>query len=140
MTPIVNSPQAGIHLEVISGPAMRGTSGRSRSRSRSRPIGAATAISLLLLAGISHAQPPPAAPMPPPPPNYPPPPPYGPPPYGYQPNYYPAAQPTRAPYRPFTLGLGLGVGMLNFRDLFGSRASEAGLSYTMRVGFGITSR
>jgi hypothetical protein len=137
----------------------------SRSRSRSRchhTICAFIALSLLL--GTAQAQPPaepappeqppapsepapapqPApSPMPPPPPNYPPPPPYGPPPaYGYyqQPGYYPAAQPPRSPYRPFTLGLGLGVGMLSFRDLFGKRASEVGLSYTMRVGFGITSR
>ncbi|HXU83766.1 MAG TPA: hypothetical protein VN914_20370 [Polyangia bacterium] len=85
-------------------------------------------------------QPPPNYP-PSPPPNYPPPPPYGPPPYGYyQPGYYPGAPPQRSLYRPFTLGLGLGVGMLSFRDLFGERASEVGLSYTMRVGFGVTTR
>jgi len=143
---------------------MRCGSDRSRSRSPLRTIGAAWAGVCLLLGSTASAQPPPAdpqppqpeqppapsepapapqpapAPMPPPPPNYPPPPPYGPPAYGYQPSYYPAAQPTRAPYRPFTLGLGLGVGLLSFRDLFGNRASEAGLSYTMRVGFGITSR
>jgi hypothetical protein len=86
----------------------------------------------------NYPQPPPN--YPPPPPNYPPAP-YGPPPYGYyQSGYYPAAQPQRSLYRPFTLGLGLGVGTLTFRDLFGARASEVGLSYTMRVGFGVTNR
>jgi hypothetical protein len=88
----------------------------------------------------NYPQPPPNYP-PGPPPNYPPPPPYGPPPYGYyQQPYYPTAQPPRSTFRPFTLGLGLGVGMLSFRDLFGARASDVGLSYTMRIGFGITSR
>src|SRR5688572_26537533 len=109
---------------------------RSRSRSSSRALTFSVASVCLLLVQTAGAQqpaaeppppveqppapsepapaPPPApSPMPPPPPNYPPPPPYGPPPsYGYQQNYYPAAQPLRAPYRPFTLGLGLGVGML----------------------------
>ena len=134
---------------------MRRARSRSRSRSRSRAV---TIAALSLVATIAQAQPadpqPPApaepaptpapapSPMPQPPPNYPPPPPYGPPPsYGYyQQPYYPAAQPARMPYRPFTLGLGLGVGMLSFRDLVGKRVSDAGLSYTMRVGFGITSR
>jgi hypothetical protein len=137
---------------------------RSRSRSRSRAIAIGAAAWICLLIGTAEAQPPtpepappveqppapaeptpPAptpAPMPAPPPNYPPPPPYGPPPsYGYyQQGYYPAAQPVRTTYRPFTLSLGLGLGTLSFRDLFGARASELGLSYTMRVGFGITSR
>jgi hypothetical protein len=47
-------------------------------------------------------------------------------------------QPQRSPYRPFTLGLGLGVGTLSFKDDFGSRVGRAGLSYTLRVGFGVT--
>jgi hypothetical protein len=78
----------------------------------------------------------------PPPPGYPPPPPYGPPPgyppsgYGsYPPPGYPA--PTPGLFRPFTLGLGLGVGGLVFHDGYG-RAREGGLSYTLRVGFGVT--
>lgn len=97
---------------------------------------------------------PPAAPAPPPPlqpppnypkppPGYPPPPPYGgppggaPAPHGYYPrSYFP--QPPRPQYRPFTLGMGLGVGALAFHDEFGERQGEPGLSYTLRVGFGIT--
>jgi opacity protein-like surface antigen len=81
-------------------------------------------------------------PLPQPPPNYPPPPPaYPPQGYGpYGPAYFPAVQQQRSPYRPFTLGLGLGVGTLSFRDPFGKRVNDPGLSYTLRVGFGITSR
>jgi hypothetical protein len=41
------------------------------------------------------------------------------------------------PFRPFTLGLGLGVGGLLFHDGHG-RAREGGLSYTLRAGFGVT--
>jgi hypothetical protein len=36
------------------------------------------------------------------------------------------------------LALGLGMGTLHFRDLYGARTSELGLAYTLRVGFGIT--
>jgi hypothetical protein len=113
-------------------------------------VSAPAATLCVLLAGSARAQQPPEPappapePAPPaepaPPPNYPPPPPYGPPPYGYyQPGYY-QPPPQRSLYRPFTLGLGLGVGMLGFQDLYGARASEVGLSYTLRVGFGVTSR
>jgi hypothetical protein len=41
------------------------------------------------------------------------------------------------PFRPFTLGLGLGVGGLLFHDGSG-QAREGGLSYTLRAGFGVT--
>jgi hypothetical protein len=97
-------------------------------------------------------QPPPNYPQPPPnypqrPAGYPPPPPQGAPPgypasgHGQYPqSYYPPQALERSQYRPFTLGLGLGVGSLWFRDLIGSREFEPGLSYTLRVGFGITRR
>jgi hypothetical protein len=49
-------------------------------------------------------------------------------------------QPQRSLYRPFTLGLGLGVGTLSFRDIYGVRTGRAGLSYTLRIGFGVTTR
>ncbi len=87
-------------------------------------------------------QAPPPAPSAPPPSYGPPPPPYGPPP-GYGPGYYPAPYypPPRSvrSYRPFSLGGGLGLGALTFRDAFGHDA-EPGLSYTLRFGFGITHR
>ena len=92
---------------------------------------------------VEQASPlPPQTPPPPPapPPPQMPPPPYGPPPgYGSYPppSYYPPPAPSRSLYRPFTLGLGLGLGGLNFRDAMG-RVSEPGLSYTMHLGFGIT--
>jgi hypothetical protein len=81
---------------------------------------------------------------PPPPPNYPPQPPPGYPPappagYGYRPQWYPPP-PARSLYRPFVLGLGLGIGTLHFRDFLGTRSADPGLSYTLRVGFGITRR
>jgi hypothetical protein len=66
-------------------------------------------------------------PAPPPPEN----PPAGP--GGYAAPGYPV-EPVR--YRPFTLGLGLGAGGLAFHDGNG-RAREAGLSYTVRIGFGV---
>jgi hypothetical protein len=56
--------------------------------------------------------------------------------YGYRPPGG-APSPPRAGFRPFTLGLGLGIGGLAFRDGYG-RAREGGLSYTLRVGFGVT--
>src|SRR4051795_10904665 len=77
-----------------------------------------------------------------PPVGYPPPPPYGPPPgypppvYGPAPPYAYPTQPARG-FRPFALGLGLGVGGVVFHDAFG-RAREGGLSYTLRAGFGVT--
>jgi hypothetical protein len=63
--------------------------------------------------------------------------PYGPayPPTAYGPLY--SVTPPGAPFRPFTLGLGLGLGGLLFHDGAG-RAREGGLSYTLRVGFGVT--
>src|SRR5256885_8226553 len=70
-----------------------------------------------------------------------PPPPSGPPPgsrgYGYyQPRYYAPARQFGL-YRPFTLGVGVGVGALSFNDAYG-RINEGALSYTLRVGFGVT--
>ena len=124
-----------------------------------RSVPTAILCGLLLAGATAHAQPPPVEPAPPPtpsppvepqappplpapqpPPNYPPPPPYGPPASygGYPPPYYQAVQPPRSLYRPFMLGLGLGT--LSFRDPFGARVGEPGLSYTLRVGFGISSR
>jgi hypothetical protein len=149
MTP---SPRLAMHAARY---ALAGGSRRGALRASS-----SIALACLLAHASVHAQDapappasepaPPAEPAPPPvpappqpPPNYPPPPPYGPAPgYGYyqQPGYYPAAPPPRSAYRPFMLGLGLGVGTLQFRDPFGVRTGEAGLSYTLRVGFGITSR
>jgi hypothetical protein len=69
-----------------------------------------------------------------------------PPPGGPSADYPPvgsAASPAPSPpalrpgYRPFTLALGLGAGGLSFRDGNG-RTGEAGLSYTLRIGFGVT--
>jgi hypothetical protein len=66
-----------------------------------------------------------------------------PPPERPSPDYPPAGSPAPAPpalrpgYRPFTLALGLGAGGLSFRDGNG-RTGEAGLSYTLRIGFGVT--
>src|SRR5581483_10423036 len=45
--------------------------------------------------------------------------------------------PPRAVYRPFTLAIGLGAGALSFRDS-GGQTGEGGLSYTLRVGLGVS--
>jgi hypothetical protein len=133
-----------------------------RGGRRSRQAALAVGLSMLLAQSSAHAQPPgPAEPAPepqpppnypPPPPNYPPPPPnyprqpppnYPPPPpsgYGYYPQPYGPPPQARSLYRPFVLGLGLGIGTLRFRDFLGARSAEAGLSYTLRVGFGVTRR
>jgi hypothetical protein len=98
-------------------------------------LGAAfTVLTVLSLHSAAFAQQPALAYQPyyPPPPAYAPPPGY---PYrSYAPSYY---QPPRPLYRPFTLALGLGAGELSFRDTAG-RADEGGLSYTLRVGFGVS--
>jgi hypothetical protein len=99
-----------------------------------------------------------------PPPGYVPPPAYGPapsyaappayappspPPYRYAPayryappNYYampPAPPPRDVLYRPFTLGGGVGFGGLIFDDTYsGVHDHQGGLSYTLRLGFGLT--
>jgi len=91
-------------------------------------------------------------PPPPPPPGYGPPygpPPYGPPPgygqhYGYRPGYYPPpGQPypssARSDRRVFMLSLGLGVSSLSL-SAADITAHEAGLSYALHLGFGITPR
>lgn len=81
------------------------------------------------------------APAPPPPPGYYPPG-YGPPPGYYPPQYYTPPPPPPPPsvrgvYRPFTIGLGLGLGTLALRD-GGDWDGEAALAYGIRVGFGVT--
>ena len=119
-------------------------SSSSSSPSESQPAQPAPAPPAATTQPAPPPPPPPPAPAPAPapapsPPGYPPSP-YGPPP-GY-PGYYPQQYYTPPPqprgvHRPFTLGLGLGVGGLAFYDAFG-RTGEVGLSYTLRVGFGIT--
>jgi hypothetical protein len=87
-------------------------------------VRAAALAAVALVTGSARAQQPPGYPgLPPPAPAiYPPP---------------GAPDPARAAFRPFTLGLGLGAGGLVFHDLSG-RAREGGLSYTLRIGFGVT--
>jgi len=66
--------------------------------------------------------------------------PYAPPPGYYGPSTYyppPPARVRSGTYRPFTLGIGLGMGGLWYKDALG-RTQEGGLSYTARIGFGIT--
>ena len=84
-------------------------------------------------------------------PGYGSPPGYGPPPgygyrphYGYQPGYYPPpapvyAGPMRFVYHPFMFSVGLGARSLSFSNSDTS-GSEAGLSYALHIGFGITPR
>jgi hypothetical protein len=128
---------------------------RAAARWCSRAAMLLTAAGVLTLHSAAWAQqqpppppeqpaPPPSLPAPPaPPPGYPPPPPYGPPPgypsqgYGYYPppTYY--QPPPRGSYRPFSLAFGIGAAGLRFYDNFGA-TGEAGLSYTLRIGFGVS--
>ncbi len=100
-------------------------------------------------AGPAEAAPPQAAPPqgpPPPPPPYAPPPGYGAQPgYGNQPGqyrpyqsyYYPPPPPPAATFRPFTIGLGLGMGPLT-QTVDEDTQRESGISYSVRLGFGLT--
>jgi hypothetical protein len=127
-----------------------------------------TGLTVLLLHTAARAQQvaPPPQEYPPvyaPPPGYVPPPTYGsappygppptyappPPPYRYAPayryappSYYamPAPPPPRdVLYRPFTLGGGIGFGGLVFDDAdTGNHLHQGGLSYTFRLGFGLS--
>jgi hypothetical protein len=102
----------------------------------SRSLFAAVVIGTALPVAAAAQSPPVGHPPPAGPPEYPPAGPGG---YGGYGGYgapsYPPAPGAR--YRPFTLGLGLGAGGLTFRDANG-RTREAGLSYTVRIGFGVT--
>jgi hypothetical protein len=76
--------------------------------------------------------PPPAQPPPPPPPAAYPPPPDGGPPYGAY------APPGRiGVFRPFSIGLGLGPGLLSAPG-GADRDNDGGLAYLVRLGFGVT--
>lgn len=112
---------------------------------------------LLVHTAAAYAQQSQLPPPPPPPQGYPPP--YGPPP-GYVPpggygpptpapqsyyyNYPPPAPPPpprRITDRPFTIGGGIGLGGLMWRDdATGETASMQAFAYTARLGFGLTSR
>lgn len=79
-----------------------------------------------------------------PPPGYAYPPGYAPPPaYGYRHGYgYPPPRVVpagREMYRPFTIGLGLGMGSIGLLNK-GGWGPELGMSYSLRFGFGITPR
>jgi hypothetical protein len=141
---------------------------RAAAQRRSRAAMLLTAAAVLMVHTAAWAQqppPPPAQPAPspspqapqqpappPPPPGYPPPPPYGPPPgypgpgypgpgypgsYGYYPQPYYQQPPPRGNYRPFSLGFGIGAAGLRFYDNAGA-TGEGGLSYTLRLGFGVS--
>jgi hypothetical protein len=75
------------------------------------------------------------------PPAYGPPSGYGPPPGHYPPpNYYyryPPPPPRQVTDRPFTLGGGVGFGGLSFKDTYGHTATDNGMAYTFRLGFGL---
>jgi outer membrane protein with beta-barrel domain len=66
---------------------------------------------------------------------------YGPPPGHYPPpNYYyryPPPPPRQVTDRPFTLGGGIGFGGISFKDSLGNTATESGMAYTFRLGFGL---
>ena len=96
------------------------------------------------------APPPPAVPQQPPPPAYPvypygPPPGYGTPPLPppqpqpLPPSYYYYQPPApRGVWRPFTISLGLGFGLLSSPGDFDSRDNDGSLDYLARIGFGVT--
>jgi hypothetical protein len=92
--------------------------------------------------------PPPAAAPQQPQPYYGPGPTYGAPPtYGQAPGHYPPPNdyyrhpppppPRRVTHRPFTLGGGVGFGGIAFKDSVGNSAAQNGMSYTLRLGFGL---
>jgi hypothetical protein len=139
---------------------------RAAAQTRSRAAMLLTAAAVLMVHTAAWAQQPPPGPAqpapstpspspqqppppPPPPPGYPPPPPYGPPPgypgsppgypgsYGYYPPTYYQPPPPRGNYRPFSLGFGIGAAGLRFYDNVGA-TGEGGLSYTLRLGFGVS--